>query len=915
MFTNNQFENSRSDGFAVLEVAETSPKAPRQFIPLRRTELAGDIIGPLADLRLTQVFGYSAAQCDKTLEALYRFPLPGDAAVTGVAAVFGDVEIRADLKERAQAEADYEQAKARGQQAALATRESPDVFTLRVAGLQPDQEIRVETTYVQLARMDSGEWSLRIPLTTSPRYVREDEANSRHASGQPLALLRDPGHRFSLDLRFPDAATVTSSTHPLAAAAEEGALRVRLEAGEVIPDRDCVLRWRAAQESQHPALHLHLYEDRSDKMVYFLALIAPPSDRAAQEAVARESVLLVDHSGSMHGPKWEAADWAVKQFLNGLTPKDSFSLGLFHDDVTWFSDRPRRADAGTVSAAIAFLEKHKDSGGTNLGVALEQALAQKREVGEASRHILVLTDVEVSDGGRILRLAETESARADRRRISVLCIDAAPNSLLARELAERGGGISAFLTSEPDQEDISTALDRILEDWAAPVMAGLRLEVNRPGAQAVGRATLQASRAGGSAIDVGDLPAGRALWIAGRVPRGESADLSFRLMAANGREVAARRCDLAAGSAATGVKALFGASRVLALEYLTTAYYQEDDLRLQLQRLGYDANAYENKSDRATVYAENTQQNALEGLRPLLAREALRYGLASSETAFVAVRQEAGKIVEDTAIVANALPSGWSDDFEYASYSLAAPTQAPNYYSGAPQAGSAMMLSSYMSAGATPHSPPVAPSAGDAARGIVVPTGSATPPSASAGPPQPGQFDTNSPAARSGGGILGAAAGLFKRASSQPASQQSRSGGAGVRNSVMAESVTSVKEQTGPLYAGAPVFTGREAVLFDTSRAEDAQRLGPNVTLTRLILGFTSVLTDASALDSGLAIVIYIDDLASPRARVRLADLMKQSGIRPLNLKRTGGQAVRIVLDDPNGVWSGGAPALEVRLE
>ena len=282
MFNAVLFDNARTDGFPVMEVADTGPDAPRQFVPLRRTELAGDVAGPLADLRLIQIFGYTAEQCGKTLEALYRFPLPGDAAVTGVAVRFGDVEIVAELKEREQAEADYEEAKRTGRQAALATRESPDVFTLRVAGLQPDQEIRVETRYVQMARMDAGEWTLRIPLTTSPRYVRADEVNSRHAQGQPLALLRDPGHRFSLDLRFDSAGSVDSPTHTLKATPESGGLRVRLDAGDVMPDRDCVLSWKTTQEDQHPALHLHLYEDRAENEVYFLAMVSPPAQKSAQ---------------------------------------------------------------------------------------------------------------------------------------------------------------------------------------------------------------------------------------------------------------------------------------------------------------------------------------------------------------------------------------------------------------------------------------------------------------------------------------------------------------------------------------------------------------------------------------------------------------------------------------------------------
>ena len=190
MFNPTMFDNSRPDGFGVLEVVPgriLRASDPRLFVPLKRTELSGEVTGPLADLRLTQIFGYTADQCDKTLEAVYRFPLPGDAAVTGVTARFGE---RGDSRRTQGARARRSRLQ-RGQTAGPpgrpCHRESPDVFTLRIAGLQPDQEIRVETMYVQLARMEGQEWTLRIPLTTSPRYVREDEANSRHAQGQPLA--------------------------------------------------------------------------------------------------------------------------------------------------------------------------------------------------------------------------------------------------------------------------------------------------------------------------------------------------------------------------------------------------------------------------------------------------------------------------------------------------------------------------------------------------------------------------------------------------------------------------------------------------------------------------------------------------------------------------------------------------------
>src|SRR3954452_12491857 len=220
--------------------------------------------------------------------------------------------------------------------------------------------------------------------------------------------------------------------------------------------------------------------------------------------LAREVILLIDHSFSMEGPKWEAADWAVQNLLAGLTPADTFNLGLFHSTTRWFAKQPVRGDERTVKQAREFLLQHKDSGGTELGVALEQALGQKRDSDLRARHVVIVTDAQVSDSGRILALVEREAGRTDRRRVDVLCIDAAPNSGLANELAERGGGLSRFLTSDPAENDIASALDDVLADWAAPVLRGLTLELDHPDVEAAGR-RVSAPRDGVSAIDLGDL--------------------------------------------------------------------------------------------------------------------------------------------------------------------------------------------------------------------------------------------------------------------------------------------------------------------------------------------------------------------------------------------------------------------------
>lgn len=862
MFNPRAFLNTRADGFGVLELPDEAGPG-RRFVPLRRTDLAGTVTGPLAALRLTQTFALDGP-ADRSVEALYRFPLPGDAAVTGVTVRFGAVEISTALKPRAEAEKEYADAKRAGQQAALVIRESPDVFTLAVAGVRPGEDVVVETQYVQLARAEAGGWGLRVPLTTAPRYVRGDEEGSRSAAGQPLAVLRDPGHRFALDLVVRGADRVDSPTHRLAAAPDGDGVRVRLADGEVVPDRDLVLGWRPPAAAR-VGLGVWWEPGTGGEPGHFLALATGPAVPAAA-AVPREVVILVDHSGSMAGAKWEAADWAVERFLAGLSERDVFALGLFHDSTRWFAKEPRAATPEAVRQAVAFLHKHTDQGGTELGVALEQALGLPRPEGFAARHVLVVTDAQVSDAGRLLRMADAEAGRGDRRRLSVLCIDAAPNTGLADELAGRGGGVARYLTSDPAEDDVTTALDEVMGEWAAPAHAGMTLEVDRPGVEAAGRSVTLVVPGPGSAVDLGDPPAGRPVWVVGRVagdgpPR-------FRLRAGGGETVA--DCPEPPTAAVPGVKALFGADRLRRLEYLVTGHLSPAVIAAEVARLGLDAPT--------SVYPENDAAAAAKAVRGLMARESLACGLPCSETAFVAVRAEGGKPVTETAVVANALPAGWEGQFFGVGYGGGA--GGAGGYAGAPvrmRAG----LSRFAPAPPRPGGPgrvigAAAKLTGDMLQRLRDASARASKPTAAPAAPPAADLDADDDAADFD---------TFERAAPPPAPP-------GLQITVPA--------------GRHPRADG--AVLFD---AATDPGLPDRCRLTGVTL---SAAGSAAAVDPGLMLLVFVGDAATPRARVKLADLLRPGGRRPLNLRRSPGEVVRLVLADPAGAWAGGVPGLVVGL-
>ena len=194
-----RYDNARPGGAAFLEIPD--PKGTPSPAPLKETVISGEVRGPLASLTLSQIFDCSFLPGGTAAEALYRFPLPGDAMVRGIVVRFGETTIRTTLAERKEAEKTYEEAKKEGKRGALVTRESEDAVTLRVTGITSGEQVLVETGFLLwLSPLDDG-FSLRVPLTIAPRYVRKDEERNPRRNAQPLDIRWDPGHRARLSLR------------------------------------------------------------------------------------------------------------------------------------------------------------------------------------------------------------------------------------------------------------------------------------------------------------------------------------------------------------------------------------------------------------------------------------------------------------------------------------------------------------------------------------------------------------------------------------------------------------------------------------------------------------------------------------------------------------------------------------------
>jgi Ca-activated chloride channel family protein len=132
------------------------------------TDVSMSIQGMVATVTYRQSFRNKSSDW---LEALYLFPLPATAAVNAMEMKIGERLIKGEIKEKQQARDIYQQAKKSGRRASLVEQQRPNIFTQKVANIGPGETIEVSLRYIQRVDYQFGQFSLRLPLTITPRYI------------------------------------------------------------------------------------------------------------------------------------------------------------------------------------------------------------------------------------------------------------------------------------------------------------------------------------------------------------------------------------------------------------------------------------------------------------------------------------------------------------------------------------------------------------------------------------------------------------------------------------------------------------------------------------------------------------------------------------------------------------------------
>ena len=442
------------------------------------------VTGMVARATVRQAFTNPAAAW---AEGVYVFPLPEDAAVDHLRMRVGDRVIEGQVRERAAAKAEYEQAKQQGRRTSLVEQERPNVFTTSIANIPPGAAITVEIEYQQVVAYDAGQYRLRFPMVVGPRYIPGEPAGAtgtgwawdtyqvpdasritppvEHPSRGPINPVT---LRVELDPGVP-LARLESSYHPIQTAPlAAGKTLVELLQGPVPADRDFELVWQPAVEAAPTAA---LFAEQRGEETFALLMVMPPALSALADARApREVVFVIDNSGSMAGASMDQAKAALTMALGRLQSTDAFNVIRFNHTTDAVFGGALPATPLNRRAAVQWVGALRASGGTEILPALRRALDAHEHPGRL-RQVVFLTDGAVGNEARLFGVIRE---RLGDSRLFTIGIGSAPNSHFMREAARLGRGTFTFIGSPTEVQDRMSALFRKLE---SPAVTDLRVEL------------------------------------------------------------------------------------------------------------------------------------------------------------------------------------------------------------------------------------------------------------------------------------------------------------------------------------------------------------------------------------------------------------------------------------------------------
>ncbi len=427
---------------------------PMEQLVIRYHHVTVTIQDQLAVTHVDQVF-YNPN--DWTIEGTYIFPIPSEAAVSGFTLWVDGKPVEGQVLDATQARQTYEQIVSSMRDPALLEYVGRGAVQARIFPIAPQGERRIELEYTQALPSQGGLVNYVYPLNTekfSSLPIESVSVSVDIQSSTPIRAVYSPSHEVGVSRK------------------DDHHVIVGYEATDVLPNTDFALYYSLGETE---AFHLLTYRDPSDASDpdgFFLVMIAPRID-SGDQIIPKDLLLVLDHSGSMDGEKFQQAQAATQYILDHLNSADRFNIIAFNTGVDMYASGLRPA-AEAVRAG-EWLQSMSAGGSTDINRALLDAASIVDK--ERPTYLIFLTDglptEGVTDSQTIL--AAFEKSAPSNLRLFTFGVGYDVDTILLDSLSTEHHGQSTYVQPGMNLDEI---LSGFYNGISTPVLTNLELAFN-----------------------------------------------------------------------------------------------------------------------------------------------------------------------------------------------------------------------------------------------------------------------------------------------------------------------------------------------------------------------------------------------------------------------------------------------------
>lgn len=487
---------------AAQEVTNKPPQAgtlyisgkqmPEQEAINLQTDIQMQISGLVARVTVTQIFENTS---DQWVEGRYLFPLPDKSAVDHLTMKIGERLIVGEIKEKQEAKKIYKKAKLSGKKASLIEQHRPNLFINNVANIGPYEKIEIIIEFQQevIYKREEG-FSIRFPMTVTPRYqpvkIYKENFNSRSIAKNsffnqvsefeglfPTEPEEAEGSLFNratihveLDAGFA-LLDLSSNSHKLNTVQKtEKQFRINFADEVVKMDRDFVLSWKPVPSVQP---RVAIFSENKGIDHYISLMILPPSTLEIfsnkEQVINRETIFVIDTSGSMAGESMKQAKEALIFALTTLQKGDKFNVIEFNSSVSKLFESAVTVTESNVSIAENYIGRLNADGGTEMLSAMTESL-DGIDDHQLVRQVIFLTDGSIENESQLFSLIDK---RLGDSRLYTVGIGSAPNIFFMKKAAFFGRGSFTFIA---DVNESKEKISQLFETISRPQLTHINID-------------------------------------------------------------------------------------------------------------------------------------------------------------------------------------------------------------------------------------------------------------------------------------------------------------------------------------------------------------------------------------------------------------------------------------------------------